>query len=247
VTDVTKGCGFSGRYMETQELDRSGLKKRGIGRLASTILILGGLLFISAGSLRFWQGWLFLFLMVGFWTYFFVAFLNRDPQLLERRLQAKEIHREQKIFHELHSTILIVAFIVAALDFRFGWTQARGGVPVSLVLAAHVLVVVGYWIVFWTMKTNSFAASIIKVEEDQRVIEVGPYAWVRHPMYLGMSITELALPLALGSYVALPVFALLVPSLIYRLIYEERTLCKELRGYSEYCTRTRFRIVPGIW
>jgi protein-S-isoprenylcysteine O-methyltransferase Ste14 len=140
-----------------------------------------------------------------------------------------------------------VAFIVAALDFRFGWTRAKGGVPIWLVLAAQVLVVAGYWIVFWTMKTNSFAASIIRVEDGQSVIEVGPYAWVRHPMYFGMAVTVLSAPIALGSYVAIPVFALLVPLLIYRLIYEEKTLCQELRGYAEYCGRTRFRLIPRIW
>jgi protein-S-isoprenylcysteine O-methyltransferase Ste14 len=233
--------------MQTQALDRSRLKKKGIGRMASTILILAGILFISAGSLRFWQGWLFLFLMAGFWSYFFVVFMKRDPQLLERRLQAKEIHREQKIFQKLFSTISILAFMVAALDFRFGWSRSVGSVPTWLVLVGQVLVVLGYWFVFWTMKTNSFAASIIRVEEGQSVIEVGPYAWVRHPMYFGMAVTVLSTPLALGSFVAMPVFALLVPLLIYRLIYEERTLRRDLRGYSEYCARTRFRLIPGVW
>ena len=233
--------------MQTQTVDESRLKKRGIGRITSTILILAGILFISAGSLRFWQGWLFLFLMTAFWGYFFVVFMKRDPQLLERRLQKKEIHLEQKIFQKLFSTILIVAFIVAAFDFRFGWSRSAGSVPIWLVLAGQGLVVAGYWFAFWTMKTNSFAASIIRVEEGQRVIEVGPYAWMRHPMYFGMAVTVLSAPLALGSYIAIPVFALLGPVLVYRLIYEERTLCRELRGYSEYCQRRRFRLIPGIW
>lgn len=215
--------------------------------MSVTMLILAGILFISAGSVRYWEGWLFLCLMIGFWSYFFVVFMKRDPQLLERRLQAKEIHREQKIFQKLHSTLLIAGFIVAALDFRFGWSRWVGGVPVALAIAAQVLVVLGYWIVFWTMKTNSFAASVIRVEEGQRVIDVGPYARMRHPMYFGMAITELAAPIALGSYVALPLFGLLVLLLVYRLIYEEKTLCRELRGYAEYCGRTRFRLIPGIW
>jgi protein-S-isoprenylcysteine O-methyltransferase Ste14 len=233
--------------METQTLDRARLKKRGIRRMASTILILGGILFGLADSLRFWQGWLFLFLMTALWSYVFVVFMQRDPQLLERRLEAKEIHLEQKIVQKMFSTILILAFVAAALDFRFGWSRSAGGVSIWLVLVAQAAVVLGYWIVFWTMKTNSFAASIIRVEEEQRVIDVGPYAWVRHPMYFGMTLTFLSAPLALGSFVALPVFALLVPVLIYRLIHEERTLCRDLRGYSEYCQRTRFRLIPGVW
>jgi protein-S-isoprenylcysteine O-methyltransferase Ste14 len=232
--------------MEAQTA-RANLKRRAIARMGSTILILGGLLFVSAGSFRYWQGWLFFLLTTGCWIYFFTEFMKRDPQLVERRLQAREIHPEQKIFQRLHSTIVIVAFIVAPLDFRFGWSRTLGSVPVAAVLACQALVLAGYWIVFLTMKANSYAASIIRVEEGQRVIEIGPYAKVRHPMYLGMAVTELAAPLALGSYVAIPVFALLVPLLIYRLIYEERTLCGDLPGYVEYCERTRFRLIPWIW
>jgi protein-S-isoprenylcysteine O-methyltransferase Ste14 len=223
------------------------LKKRGIGRMGSTLIILTGLLFLSAGSWRYWQGGLFLLLMTGFWIYFFVDFMKHDPHLLERRLQAKEIHPEQKVFQRLHSAILIVGFIVAPLDFRFGWSQSLGSVPIAVVFVAQAMVVAGYLIVYRTMKTNSFAASIIRVEEGQSVIEVGPYARVRHPMYSGMAIAELATPLALGSYVALPIFALLIPLLIYRLIHEERTLCRDLAGYSEYCGRTKSRLIPGVW
>jgi len=96
-------------------------------------------------------------------------------------------------------------------------------------------------------KTNSFAGSTIRVEAEQRVIDFGPYATVRHPMYLGMSMALLGVPLALASYVALPLFALIVPLLIYRLVQEERTLGRELPGYTEYCERTRYRLVPLIW
>jgi protein-S-isoprenylcysteine O-methyltransferase Ste14 len=97
------------------------------------------------------------------------------------------------------------------------------------------------------MKTNSFAASTIQVEAEQTVIHNGPYAFVRHPMYLGMTLMMLATPLALESYVALPVFALQVPILVYRLVHEEKTLCRDLPGYAEYCNRTRRRLVPGVW
>ena len=97
------------------------------------------------------------------------------------------------------------------------------------------------------MKTNTFAASTIQVESKQIVIDRGPYALVRHPKYTGMVVTVLAVPLALGSYVALPLFALLVPLLVYRLIHEERILRRDLAGYADYCERTRFRLVPRVW
>ena len=97
------------------------------------------------------------------------------------------------------------------------------------------------------MKTNGFAGSTIRVEAEQKVIHGGPYALVRHPMYFGMAVTALGAPLALGSYVAMPMFALLVPVLVYRLIHEEKTLRRDLPGYAEYCERTWFRLVPWVW
>jgi protein-S-isoprenylcysteine O-methyltransferase Ste14 len=225
-----------------------GLKARAVRRLGTTLVVLGTMLFLAAGSFRFWQGWLFLALMTGFWIFFFIDLLKHDPQLLERRLQSEERQPEQRLIQRMMSTIMCAAFILAGLDFRFGWSREwLGPVPIALVLAAQAIVVAGYWLVFWVMKTNSFAGSTIQVEPEQEVIHGGPYALVRHPMYFGMAVTALGAPLALGSYVALPVFALLIPVLVYRLIHEERTLRRELPGYAEYCERTGFRLVPWVW
>jgi protein-S-isoprenylcysteine O-methyltransferase Ste14 len=186
-------------------------------------------------------------LMLITWIILLLHFLKHDPQLLERRLQADEPQPEQKLFQRLFSTVLFLAFISAGLDFRFGWSRLLGSVPLLLVLAAQALVVAGYLMVFWVMKTNTFAASVIRVEAQQSVISSGPYAFVRHPMYSGMALTVLAMPLALGSYAALPVFALLVPILMYRLIHEERFLRRDLPGYEQYCQQTKFRLIPWLW
>jgi protein-S-isoprenylcysteine O-methyltransferase Ste14 len=193
------------------------------------------MLFLPAGSLRFWQGWLFLLLQAGFWTYFTFDFLKRDPKLLERRMQRKESQPQQRWFQRLWMIIAIPAFILASLDFRFGWTRRwTGELPVAVVLLAQGIVIGGYWVVFWVMKTNTFAASVIQVESSQTVIEAGPYSLVRHPMYTGIVLTMLATPLALGSLVTLPLFALCVPLLIFRLIFEERLLRQSLPGYADY-------------
>jgi len=213
-----------------------------------TLFGLAAMLFLSAGSLRFWQASVFLVLQAAFWTYFFLDFLKNDPQLLERRLKSKESEPEQKLFQRLFALILNSAVILAGLDFRFGWTRRWvGDVPVAVVIAGQTMAVAGYWLVFWVMKTNTFASSIIQVENQQTVIRSGPYEVVRHPMYTGMAVTVIGIPLALGSYVTLPVFALLVPLLAYRLIHEERMLRRDLSGYAEYCEHTRFRLVPRVW
>jgi protein-S-isoprenylcysteine O-methyltransferase Ste14 len=223
------------------------LKRRSIRRFLMTLLILGWLLFLPADSWRFWQAWLLLGLMAGFWTFFFLYFLKYDPQLLERRLQRLETDPEQRRFQKIFPLILFLALIVASLDFRFGWSRSIAPVPLAVIVAGQIATVAGYGLVFWVMKTNSFAASTIQVEAAQAVIQRGPYAIVRHPMYLGMAITALGMPLALGSYVALPLFALQVPLLMYRLIHEERTLCRDLAGYVEYCQLMRNRLLPWLW
>jgi len=227
--------------------DETSLKTRGVRRLAITLASLIVIL-IPPGGLHFWQGWLFLALQVGFYTFFFAAFLRNDPKLLERRLHFKETRPEQKRFQRLWILLTIPAFILTGADFRFGWTRHwLGSLPLTLVLFGQAVVVAGYWFVFRVLKTNTFAGSTIQVEAQQQVIESGPYAIVRHPMYFGMALSLLASPLALGSVVTLPLFGLLVALLVYRLIHEERALRQELPGYSEYCTRTRHRLLPGIW
>ncbi len=208
------------------------IMRRGLLRLAINLVGVAALLLIPAGSLRYWPGWIYLLLMAGFWSFFFMVLLRHDPQLLARRMQRKEAERAQRIFQRLFPVIIVAAFVTAGLDYRFGWSREMlGPVPLIVVLLAQALVAASYWLVFWVMKTNSFAASTIQVEAEQTVIDNGPYAFVRHPMYLGMTLMMLATPLALASYVAFPVFALQVPILVYRLVHEEKTLRRDLAGY----------------
>ncbi len=223
------------------------LRTRAAGRLLKTLIFLCILLFISARSLHFWQAWLLVGLMSVFWTSFLLYLLKSDPQLIERRLESRESEPEQRLFQKLFALLLLLALVVAGLDFRFGWSHSLGPFPTWLVLIGQVAVVAGYSFVFWVMKTNTFAGTTIQVEAEQKVIRHGPYRIVRHPMYLGMVLTALGIPIALGSYVAFPLFALFVPVLIYRLVHEERTLRRNLSGYTEYCAITRSRLVPWVW
>ncbi|MGB7862484.1 MAG: isoprenylcysteine carboxylmethyltransferase family protein [Candidatus Sulfotelmatobacter sp.] len=219
------------------------LKSKLALRCSLGLPVFGAVLFIPAGSLRFWQGWAYL--MVWFVPAIFVFgyFCKHDPQLIERRLQRKEKVHEQKLIMRFAFVTFLIGYLLPGLDHRFGWSH----LPLWLTILSQAFVLAGWAMIFWVLKTNSFAAATIRVEPGQKVISSGPYRIVRHPMYLGASVMFLFAPLALGSYFALPVFALLIPIIVFRLRNEEKVLRQELPGYAEYCLNTRFRLVPFLW
>jgi protein-S-isoprenylcysteine O-methyltransferase Ste14 len=201
------------------------------------------LLFIPAGSLRFWQGWAYLMVWFVPTLFAFGYFCKHDPQLIERRLRRKEKVHEQKLIIKFGFVTWLIGYLLPGLDHRFGWSH----LPLWLTILSQAFVLGGWLMVFWVLKANSFAAATIRVEPDQKVITSGPYHIVRHPMYLGICVMFLFTPLALGSYFAMPAFVLLIPLFVLRLLNEEKVLHQELPGYSEYCLRTRFRLVPYLW
>jgi protein-S-isoprenylcysteine O-methyltransferase Ste14 len=203
-------------------------------------------LFVPAGSLRFWQGWLYGFVFVAATTAITIYFLKHDPKLVERRMHAGPAAEEvpaQKII----MTITLVAFVLLlalpGLDYRWHWSA----VPAWLVFAANVGVALSFYIFFVVLKQNSYAASTIRVEANQPVVSTGVYAIVRHPLYSGALLLLALTPLALGSYWALLILIPTVPVLIWRLLDEEHFLKQNLPGYTDYCRATRFRLIPGIW
>jgi protein-S-isoprenylcysteine O-methyltransferase Ste14 len=219
------------------------LKSKLVIRGLSAVAGFGAFIFLPAGSLRFWQGWIFLAIWSVPTIAAFAYFYKHDPALVERRMRRKETVGEQKIIMKLMYVPLAAIYILPGFDHRFGWSHP----PVWLTVVAQIFVLGGYGMIFWVMKANSFAASTIQVEPGQKVISDGPYGMVRHPMYLGMSVMFFFTPLALGSYVAWPAAVLLIPVIAFRLLNEEKVLRQELPGYAEYCLRTRFRLVPRFW
>jgi len=219
------------------------LKSKLALRFPLSAVVMGALLFIPAGSLKFWQGWVYLIALYVPGLSAFVYFYRRDPQVVERRLLYREKVREQKLIMTFVYITFAVAFLLPGLDHRFGWSHP----PLRLTVFSQAVVFCGYLMTLWVLKVNRFAARTVQVEPGQTVISTGPYRIIRHPMYLGGSVMFLFTPLALGSYFALPAFALIVPLLVFRLLGEERVLRQELPGYAEYCLRTRFRLVPFIW
>jgi len=211
-------------------------------------LVLAALLFISAGSLKFWQGWVFMVLNLIAGLCSCIYFYKHDLQLLERRMLKKEKISEQRLIMTLWKVLAAVSIVLSGYDYQFGWSRTfPGPVPLWLTLLALLLVLGGHVLFFQVLKANRFAASIIQVEAGQAVVATGPYRFVRHPMYSAGVIIWLCTPLALGSYAAVPVCVLIIPAIIFRLLNEEKVLRQELPGYSEYCRRTRFRLVPFVW
>ena len=216
-------------------------------RFSAGLLLAAAMLFIPAGSLRFWQAWTFLAVVFIPLVASSLYLAKHDPQLIERRLQTEEKVREQKLLIRLLKPVFFLAFLLPGLDYRWGWSRTLGAVPRWLVLLSDVLVLGGLLFAFWVMRVNSFASRTIQVEAGQKVISTGPYRLIRHPLYSGSLVMLLFTPLALGSYFALPAFALLIPVYVFRLLNEEKVLRQELQGYCEYCLRTRFRLIPFVW
>lgn len=224
------------------------LTTRLIARYAVILVVYAALLFLPAGTLKFWEAWVFMAIMFLPAIVFSAYYLKHDPQLVERRMQSGEKVKEQKAVMKVAVVIFVAALLTASLDHRIGWTrELAGDAPAWLKIAAQALVSGGYLLSLWVVGVNRFAARTIQVEAGQKVIADGPYALVRHPMYFGMLGMLLCVPVALGSYVALPVFALFVPVIVFRLLNEEKVLRQELPGYEAYCEKTRFRLVPYVW
>lgn len=217
-------------------------------RFAFGLLFVGAVLFVPAGTWRFWQGWALLAVIFPVLASVFVYLYKYDRPLLESRLRGREKIREQKHLIRFLQPLFFVAMLLPGLDYRLGWSrQWLGAEPAWLCLIFDGVMLAGLLFVFWVLRVNSFASRTIEIQAGQRVISSGPYALVRHPMYLASIVMLLSVPLALGSYVTLPAFALVTPIYVYRLLNEEKFLHRELPGYSEYCDRTRFRLVPYVW
>jgi protein-S-isoprenylcysteine O-methyltransferase Ste14 len=219
------------------------LKSKLALRFSLVLVVYGVLLFIPAGSLGFWQGWVYILTSFISALFAFAYFYKHDPELIERRLQMKEKVREQKCIITFVYIAWPMAFVLPGLDHRFGWSHF----PSWVTVCSQAVIFGGYAMTFWVVKVNRFAARTIQVEPNQRVISSGPYRLVRHPMYLAICAMWLVTPLALGSYLTLPAFVLIIPLIILRLLNEEKVLRQVLPGYAEYCLNTRFRLVPFLW
>jgi len=210
-------------------------------------VMLGVLLFLSAGTLDYWQAWLFIVVFSAAANGIGIYLSIKDPALLERRKNltpAAPASVAQKIMGVLILVGVLALLVVPALDHRFGWSSMPGFVAVF----GDVLVLLSFVAFYYVFRVNSYGGSTIEVFEGQQVISTGPYAIVRHPMYSGVVIMCIGAVLALGSWWTLLVIVLMeLPVLAWRILDEEQVLAKDLLGYTDYMHNVRYRLVPHVW
>ena len=213
---------------------------------AKFCLVMLVMIFLAAGSLSYWQGWVFLVHFCGWCAVLTAYFVKRDPELVRKRMSvgpAAEREPSQKRIQSFNSIAILALFVVSALDHRFGWSV----VPAPILLLGNALIAVGFIGCFFVLRQNSFAAATVGVTAGQRVISTGLYGVVRHPMYAAALAMFFGVPLALASYWGLLVLAPVIGGLVARLLDEERYLVGNLVGYAEYRSQVQWRLVPGIW
>jgi len=214
--------------------------------LVGLAVVMGLLLFISAGTIHYWQAWVYLAIFMGASLLTTLYLMKKDPALLKRRMRGgptAEKRRKQKLIMLCTSIGFIALLVVPALDYRFRWSA----MPLYFVIVGDVLVLIGFYFIFLVYKENPFTSATIEVAREQKVISTGPYAIVRHPMYASALLYLVGTPLALGSFWGLLPFLAMTPFLIWRLYDEESFLAGNLSGYAEYQKKVRHRLIPFIW
>lgn len=229
--------------MNSNPLPKNKLFLLVLTRLIPSIIMLLAIFFLPAGTFAYWEAWVYLGIILIPMFMVLIYLLINDPALLERRMKMREKEKEQNIIIKISYFIFLSAFLLPGLDYRFGWSN----VPTIVVIVADIIVLLGYGLFFLVLRENSYASRIIEVSEEQKVISSGPYAIVRHPMYLGAGLMYTLSPLALGSYWALIPGIFIIGILIARIISEESFLARDLPGYKDYMQKTKYRLVPGIW
>lgn len=224
----------------------SNLNIKAFGGLLFVLVVVAALLFIPAGTIDYWQAWVFLAAYFASSLAITLYLMKKDPKLLERRMSGGPIAEKeptQKIIMSFASLGFIGLIVVPALDHRFGWSH----MPPYVALAGDLLFLLGWVAIFFVFKENTFSSATIELAPDHKVISTGPYALVRHPMYAGALVMLLGIPIALGSWWGLLVIVAVIPALIWRLIDEEKFLTRNLPGYAEYQRKLRYRLIPMIW
>ena len=207
------------------------------------LLLVGVLLFLPAGTFDYWQAWLFIGILFGPMFIAGIVLMIRQPELLRKRLSAKEEQNEQKRVVALSGLMFIAVFVVAGLSRRFGWYM----LPDGAVYVATIIFLAAYALYAEVMRENVWLSRTIEVQENQQVVSTGLYGIVRHPMYTATLLLFLSMPLVLASPWSFAIMLLYIPIIALRIRNEEQVLERELKGYAEYKQRVRYKVIPFIW
>lgn len=207
------------------------------------VVLVGLLIFVPAGRISFFNGWLLMGILFVPMFLAGIVMMFKNPELLKKRLSAKEKQQEQSVVVKLSALMFLVGFIVAGLDFRFSWYT----LPRIVVIIAVVLFLVSYILYAEVLRENTYLSRTIEVQKNQKVIDTGLYGIVRHPMYSVTLILFLSMPLVLGSIYSFVIFLAYPFIIAKRIKNEEELLEKELEGYSEYKQRVKYRLIPFVW
>ena len=219
------------------------LFSQAIVKFLGGLLILGLLLFLPAGSFGFWQGWLLMGILFIPMLIAGLIMMKKSPDLLRKRLDAKEEQPEQKAVIAFSGLMFLAAFIVAGLNFRFGWFM----LPDWVSYAAAVVFLLAYALYAEVLRENVWLSRTVEVQENQKVIDTGLYGVVRHPMYMTTLLLFLAMPLVLGSILSFIIMLAYLPIIAKRIRNEEQVLEEGLPGYREYKKRVRYKVIPHVW
>ena len=214
-----------------------------LAKFACGLIMVSLLIFLPAGTFCYTYGWLLIGLLFGPMLIAGVVMLVKSPEFMKKRLDAKEKQGTQKGVVAFSGLMFIIGFVVAGLDFRFGWSA----MPTWVVITSSVLFLVAYALYAEVMRENAYLSRTIRVEEGQTVVDTGMYGIVRHPMYAVTILLFLMIPLTLGSWYALIAFGFYPALIVFRLKDEEELLTWELPGYAEYKQKVKYRIIPFIW
>lgn len=216
---------------------------RAVTKFLGGFLVLALLVFLPAWTLRYWQGWLLLAILFVPMLVVGAVLMKRSPTLLEKRLNAKEEQSEQKAVLALSGLMFLAAFVLAGLNYHFGWFV----LPAWVSIAAAVVFLGGYALYAEVMRENAYLSRTVEVQEDQKVIDTGLYGVVRHPMYLSTLLLFLSMPLVLGSLFSFAVMLFYIPLIAMRIKNEEQVLLEGLPGYADYRKKVKYKVIPFLW
>lgn len=212
-------------------------------KIIAGILSVGILIFVPAGTLYYWNGWLLMTVLFVPMLLAGIVLLRKKPELLRKRLQMKETQEEQITIVKLTGLLFVVGFLIAGLDYRFCWNP----LPKAVSLVAAGVFLLGYLLYAWVLQNNDYLSRTVEIQEHQQVVDTGPYCIVRHPMYAATVFMFLTVPMILGSLFSLLVFCVYPFFIAKRIQQEEQLLASELKGYSDYQKKVRYKLIPFVW